>query len=76
MIVFRKCVDLGVPKEAVKIAADKVKYGIFPKRNATHTLLMALVAKQDFEGASSSSSAMVLTPGVCLVVAIQRPRRR
>ena len=50
MTVFRACIKLGVPEEALKMASDPVKYGLFPKSNATHELLMAFVAKDDFEG--------------------------
>lgn len=43
-----------MPHKALHIIKDPVKYGIFPKKNAFHTLLMAFVQKQDTEGRNHS----------------------
>ena len=53
MVVFRTCIKLGVPEEALKLATEKVKYGLFPMKNATHELLMTFVEAQNIEGMQS-----------------------
>lgn len=53
MAVFRTCIRLGVPEEALKLATEKVKYGLFPMKNATHELLMTFVEAQNIEGTQS-----------------------
>lgn len=54
MVVFRTCMRLGAPEEALAMAADSVKYGLFPMRNSTHELLMNFVAGHNIEGVSAA----------------------
>lgn len=73
MTVFRACIKLDVPEEALKMASDPVRYGLFPKSNATHELLMAFVRKDDFKGGCGEGWRDVLTYlGVWCVLQVQQ----
>ncbi len=50
MVVIKTCERLGVMEEALKMALDPVKYGIFPRRNASVALLVAFERECNVEG--------------------------
>ena len=50
MVVVKTCEKLGAIEEALNIALDPVTYGVFPGRNASVALLVALERESNFEG--------------------------
>ena len=63
MVIIRTCLKLGVPEEALQIAMDPVKYGMFPFKKGIHTLLLAFTERQDTEGVCGLlSSTYPLSP--------------
>ena len=50
MVVIRTCEKLGVIEEALNMTLDPVKYGLFPQRNASVALLVALERERNAEG--------------------------
>ena len=61
MVVIKTCKRLGAMEEALTMVCNPVKYGLFPARNASAALLVALEKEGNIEG-------LVPGEGVCVGV--------